>query len=104
LIVLKQALDKFPGNPQPQDLALVVEIADSTLALDLTTKAALYARAGIVEYWVIDVTGRRLYCHREPMAGKYSQIAVYEEHEAISPLAAPDAPFQPAIAFRKSTT
>ncbi len=42
------------GNPQPSDLNLIVEISDSTL-FDLTTKAWLYARAGILEYWVLDV-------------------------------------------------
>src|SRR5580658_7640046 len=44
LIVLKRESTTFrSGNPQPRDLSLVVEIADSTLTFDLTTKAALYA-------------------------------------------------------------
>jgi Uma2 family endonuclease len=38
----------------------VVEISDSTLGFDLTAKAELYARAGIVEYWVVYVAARRL--------------------------------------------
>lgn len=41
-------------------VALVVEIADTTLEHDLGTKAALYARAGVHEYWVADVQGRTL--------------------------------------------
>jgi hypothetical protein len=41
--------------PRPGDLRLAVEISDTTLGFDLTTKAELYARAGIVEYWVVDV-------------------------------------------------
>src|SRR5713226_9282575 len=61
LIVLKSDLSYFPReNPGPQDLALVIEIADTSLGFDLTTKAALYARAGIVDYWVLDIPGRRM--------------------------------------------
>ncbi|WP_448660366.1 Uma2 family endonuclease [Sphingomonas sp. CJ99] len=41
-------------------VALVVEVADTTLSTDLTQKAALYAVAGIPEYWVADLAGRTL--------------------------------------------
>ncbi len=44
-------------DPEPHVVALAVEISDSTLRMDRTTKAALYARAGIVEYWIVDVNG-----------------------------------------------
>ncbi len=40
---------------QPKDVVLVVEISDSTYDYDRTVKAALYARAGIAEYWVVDI-------------------------------------------------
>jgi len=60
-------------------------------------KAALYARAGIVEHWVVDVANRRLIVHREPLSGVYRFIAVYGEDEAVAPLAAPGAEFFPAI-------
>jgi Uma2 family endonuclease len=56
LIVLKPSYSGLSAPPQPNDLHLVVEVADSSLTFDLTVKAALYARAGIVEYWVLDVS------------------------------------------------
>lgn len=100
VIVLKREFATFvSGNPQPQDLHLVVEISDSTLNFDLKVKAALYARAGIVEYWVLDVPGRRLFCHRDPAAGRYGSVTMYHEHESVSPLAAPNAAFSPAQAL-----
>ena len=50
IIVLRRKSSHFPSaNPRPGDLRLVVEVADTSLNFDLTTKAALYARAGIVE-------------------------------------------------------
>jgi Uma2 family endonuclease len=100
LIVLNREYTSFrAGNPQPQDLSLVVEIADSTLAFDLSTKARLYARAGIIEYWVLDVERRRLIAHRDPLSGKYATVTVYSEHEPIAPLAAPAAEFRPSQAL-----
>lgn len=95
LIVLKREYAGFTSNPQPQDIDLVVEIADSTLKFDLTVKAALYARAMIAEYWVLDVAGRRLIAHRSAESGRYTSVAAYSEDEIIAPLAAPNAGFRP---------
>ena len=97
--MLKQDVSHFTANPKPEDLLLLVEIADTTLRFDVTVKAALYARAGVIEYWVLDVVGRRLLVHRDPRAGAYADITVYDEHERVSPLAAPHASFLVADAF-----
>jgi Uma2 family endonuclease len=50
----------------PTTALLVVEVADTTLAFDTTTKAELYATANVAEYWVLDVTGRELHVFRDP--------------------------------------
>jgi len=77
LVVLAKPSREFQdANPRFGDLRLVVEISDSTLGFDLTTKAELYVRAGIVEYWVVDVAARRLVVHlerphRDPREGLY---------------------------------
>lgn len=86
-------------TPQPGDLELVVEIADTSLAFDLTVKAALYALAGIVEYWILDILGRRLFVHRDRQAGQYGWVTVYDEQESVTPLAALDSAFQIASVF-----
>jgi Uma2 family endonuclease len=90
LIVTSRDLSHFPAkNPQPADLLLVVEIANTTLGFDLTVKARLYARAGIADYWVLDVPGRRMIVHRDPLEGEYRTVASYAEEESVAPLAAP---------------
>jgi Uma2 family endonuclease len=100
LIVLKRESTLFPSSkPRPEDLRLVVEVADTSLNFDLTTKAALYARAGIIEYWVLDVARRRLLVHRDPKGGGYAAIIAYGEDESVAPLAAPEAEFRVADAF-----
>jgi len=99
VIVLKPEFAGYRAEqPKPGELDLVVEVADTTLTFDLTVKAALYARAGIVEYWVLDLNGRRLIVHREPeigadRTGVYRSIAAYNENERVAPLAAPDRSF-----------
>jgi Uma2 family endonuclease len=91
LIVLNKDTLQYTANPGPQDLRLLVEISDSTLRFDLTIKAALYARAAILEYWVLDLSGRRLLVHRDPEAGKYQSITVYADGERVAPVNAPGA-------------
>jgi Uma2 family endonuclease len=78
------------ANPGPEDLSLVVEIADTSLRTDRTVKASLYARAGIQEYWVVDVNGRRIYVYRQPDPAGYKEVAVYGETESIATLARPN--------------
>ena len=90
------------GNPEAADIRLLIEISDTTLAFDRTTKAGLYARAGILDYWVLDVANHQLYVHRLPDAGRYTQVEVYTESEAVAPLAAPNSPFPVAEAFGAS--
>ena len=100
MIVLKRNYSGFwSSTPQPADLELVVEVADTSLTFDLTVKAALYARAGIAEYWVLDVSGRRLIVHRDPRDGRYQSIVAFSEHESAAPLAAPASAFRVGDAF-----
>ena len=56
---------------KPDEVFLVVEVAEApSLRTDLGVKAALYARFGVPEYWVIDVNAPRLVVHRYPEAGR----------------------------------
>lgn len=89
-VVLRHSITQLKGRrPGPADVAMVIEIADSSLQLDTREKAGLYARAGIPEYWVLDVPGRRLFVHRDPDGAVYRSIAAYGEDEVLAPLAAP---------------
>jgi Uma2 family endonuclease len=99
LIVFSKPSREFKDNPRPADLRLVLEISDSTLNFDLTTKARLYARARIVEYWVVDIPGRRIIVHRDPQEGQYRSITAYAEQESVKPLTLPDGEFPVGSAF-----
>jgi Uma2 family endonuclease len=99
LIVLTKSSPEFGKNPQPTNLRLVIEISDTSIGHDLTAKAGLYARAGIVEYWVFDVQARRIVVHREPANGLYHSVVVYGRNESVSPLAAPGQQLSVSEAF-----
>lgn len=64
------------GNPVAEDARLVVEIANATLAYDRNVKAALYARAGIEEYWIINLQDDKLELHTQPnpQTGEYDSV------------------------------
>lgn len=89
----------YPKGTHPDSAALIVEVADTTLFTDTTTKAELYATAGVLDYWVLDLTGRRLLVFRDPEtlpqglgATAYRTHSSHGPEASIAPLAAPDRP------------
>jgi Uma2 family endonuclease len=89
--VLKELLEAYiERDPDPMtDVLLAIEIADSTLRGDSTTKANLYARSGVQEYWVISVRNRQLIVHRNPTGSGYASVQTLTEGDSVSPLSAP---------------
>ena len=77
-------------RPGPQDILLLVEVSSSSLRYDLEVKLPLYAAAGIVEVWIIDLDGRRALVCRAPRDGAYTQQHVVESGGALIPTAFPD--------------
>ena len=82
----------------PTTAILIVEVAHTTLTVDTTTKAELYATAGVPEYWVLDVEHRQLIVFRDPQPlPKGLGATAYKTHltlgptDRVSPLAAPAA-------------
>jgi len=88
-IVLVRSVRELTGHIRAGDIRLVVEVSDSSLTFDLHEKSWLYARAGIPEYWVLDINARRLFAHREPENGKYKTVTIYSANESVASLADP---------------
>jgi Uma2 family endonuclease len=70
IAVVEGAIRDFV-SAHPQTAVLVVEVADSTLQYDRTTKARLYARNSIPEYWIVNLQERRLEVYRHPVSDEY---------------------------------
>ena len=78
LVLLKPRDDFYSDRrPLPTDVLLLVEIADTSLGFDQGVKRAVYARAGIAEYWVIDVASSRLFQYRIPRGDHYADTAEF---------------------------
>ena len=67
----------------PTDILLAVEIAGTTLGTDLGSKRIDYASAGIRNYWVVDVAGRRIHTYTDPQGADYAAIRVFAFGEAM---------------------
>jgi Uma2 family endonuclease len=73
-------------HPQPRDIAMLVEVADSTLAFDRTAKGRIYARARIPVYWIINLIDRCVEVYTLPRAGRnpaYRQRQVYSATDTV---------------------
>jgi Uma2 family endonuclease len=73
-----------------REVALAVEIADSSLGYDLGRKPALYAEAGVAELWVIDANRLVLHRHREPFGAAYRDVEPLPADVVATPRAAPE--------------
>ena len=77
-------------HPAPSELVLLVEISDTTLRRDKTTKAQLYAQSGVLEYWVANVAKREIIRHRKPKRTGYAEIVTLGPEEMLSPEGRPE--------------
>ena len=90
LMLLKPRADFYAGQiPTPPDVLLLVEVSESSLAFDQSTKRALYARHGVAEYWVVDIPGKRAHVYREPTGDGYTESVERTLSDIVSPRALP---------------
>lgn len=85
-------------DAHPSRIALLVEVAESSLAFDRHHKGSLYARAGVPDYWIINLVDGTLEVHRAPVPDpslpfgwRYDGIDVLTHSATVSPLARPEA-------------
>lgn len=78
------------AHPTPADVLLLIEVADTSLELDLGDKLRMYARAGILEYWVIDLSGSVMIVHRDHVGGAYTSVRECDRAASVAPAALAD--------------
>lgn len=83
-------------HPVGSDVLLLIEVADSSLKMDRDTKSELYAKAGIGEYWIVNVADEVIHVYRQPADYGYQmQFTVADDNE-VGPLAQPTAVLKPS--------
>jgi Uma2 family endonuclease len=95
-VVVGEPRDYLGAHPSRP--ALVVEVALASLALDRGEKASLYARAGVADYWIVNLVDHVLEVYREPVADpdaaygwRYGSIASLRRGDSVTPVARPGA-------------
>jgi Uma2 family endonuclease len=85
-------------DAHPTTAALVIEVAESTLGYDRKQKASLYAKAGIPDYWIINLVHRQVEIYRRPLTDatapygfSYGGLSIFKEGDVVAPLAKPKA-------------
>lgn len=91
LMLLKPAPDDYTTrHPAPEDVLLLVEVADTSLTYDREEKLPAYGRAGVAEVWIVNLPDQAIEVYREPHFAGYSAATVWRAGGSASPLAFPD--------------
>lgn len=80
-------------HPRPDEIFLLIEVADTSLAYDRGPKLEAYARGGVREVWVIDAVRRRVFVHRNPGQGRYQSSLETRDDDVLSVEVFPDIAF-----------
>jgi Uma2 family endonuclease len=83
-VLAQNRLEFAKRHPRGDELLLVIEVADTGAAFDLSRKAVLYGAAGVPEYWVLDLTRRILVAHRQPFTEGYRLTQRFDENDTVS--------------------
>ena len=85
-------------NAHPSTAVLIVEVSDTSLNFDRTTKAAVYARAGLADYWLVNLVDRVVEVRRDPQPSTtgslewhFASVRTFRAGDLVAPLARPDA-------------
>jgi Uma2 family endonuclease len=85
-VALLRAREDFyaAGHPRPDDVLVVVEVADTSAAYDRDVKVPLYARSGIPEVWLVDLNEDRIEIYVSPSGGEYEEVKSASRGETVS--------------------
>lgn len=91
LVLLRRRADFYEaGHPRPEDVLLIVEIADTTVETDRLVKIPLYAEEGIIEVWLVDINEQVIEVYREPTPTGYQNVQRLQPGQTLSILAFPE--------------
>ena len=90
VMVLKPRPDDYiDALPEPADVIVLIEVADSSINYDRKTKLPLYARNGVREVWIIDLNTRQLERYTQPGETGYGYCEIMDKTATISPVGLP---------------
>ncbi|ACB49703.1 unknown [Crocosphaera subtropica ATCC 51142] len=89
IVLLKPRSDFYESKiPEPEDIYLLIEVADSTIKYDQDVKLPLYAESKISEVWIVNLNNKTLEVYRQPQNKTY--VEQKKNVQSISPIAFPE--------------
>lgn len=85
-----RARDYRESLPMPEDVLLLIEVSDTTLAYDKNVKLPLYARSGIREVWIVDLAGEMIERHTGPSGDGYRRVEKARQGESLASVVMPE--------------
>ncbi len=85
-VVRGEIRDFVQRHPSAEDVVLLVEVAEASIEKDRGEKLAAYARAGITEYWIVDLNENTLEVCRQPEGEGYADRVVLKKGDKVSPI------------------
>ena len=85
LVVPGRPEDYLDRHPEPSHAVLLVEVSKTSLGFDLGRKRRLYARAGVPEYWVVDLVNAAVHVHLDPAGDDYRAVSRHGREERLTP-------------------
>lgn len=84
-IAVLKARDDFyaESHPSPQDVLLLIKVSDSTVEYDRKYKKTLYAEAGIIEFWIVNLPDETVECFSQLKNGNYRLARILEKGETV---------------------
>ena len=94
IVLLRYQEDFYRAQaPRSEDVLLIMEVADSSLAYDRDVKIPLYAESGVLEVWLVDLTSNSIFSYRRPSSSGYRETRRHRRGDTISPEAFPEEGF-----------
>ena len=90
VLLRRRAVPYKDADATGEDILLLIEVADSSIRYDRTTKLRLYAEAGVPEYWIVDCAAESVEVYRSPSARGYGDVAVVTGTASVSAQAVGD--------------
>ena len=93
IVLLRPRADFYASaHPGPVDILLIVEVSESSIDYDRNIKRRVYARAGVPEYWIVDLNEDVVHVHSGPSDDLYRTVTAYRSGQFISPRLLPSCP------------
>lgn len=104
VILVKPPVARYARrHPQPEDVLLLIEVADSSLAQDRLSKLPIYGRAGIPEVWIVNLIDEVIEVYRDPNFLGYSKKAILDGNAFAAPEAFADLRLEVSTLFHGNT-